>query len=226
MSKRLRTAQDLQQYYRSLLDAYGPQHWWPAETGFEVVIGAILTQNTAWTNVEWAIANLKRKRLITPEALHRVSTKRLAVAIRPSGTFHVKAGRLKAFVRFVMERYQGELNHMFKEPVEVLRPRLLSVKGIGPETADSILLYAGDNPIFVIDAYTRRVLGRHRMISHRWSYDRLQRFFMGHLRPQVKVYNEYHALIVRVGKEHCKRIPQCSGCPLQGFLNGKRPKIW
>lgn len=226
MKKNPRTVQEFRRYYRRLFEAYGPQYWWPAATRFEVAVEAILTQNTAWTNVERTVANLKRERLITPEALHRVSIRRLAGVIRPSGTFNIKAGRLKVFVRFLMEHYQGDLKRMLKEPVENLRPKLLSVKGIGPETADSILLYAGDIPIFVIDAYARRVLGRHRLISHRWSYDRLQRFLMGHLRPQVKVYNEYHALIVRVGKEHCKHIPKCAGCPLQCFLNGKRPKIW
>ncbi len=226
MKKDPQTARDLHRYYRRLLDAYGPQHWWPAKTRFEVAIGAILTQNTAWTNVELAIANLKRERLMTPQALHRVSTPRLADVIRPSGTFNIKAERLKSFVRFLVERYLGDLKRMFKEPVEVLRPKLLSVKGIGPETADSILLYAGDNPIFVIDAYTRRVLGRHRLIPHRATYDRLQRFFMDHLLPKTEIYNEYHALLVKVGKEHCKRKPVCAGCPLEVYLNGKQPKIW
>ena len=226
MKKNPKTARELSRYYRRLLEDYGPQHWWPAETRFEVVIGAILTQNTAWTNVERAIANLKRERLMTPEALHRVSTRRLAGVIRPSGAFNIKAGRLKAFVRFLMEHYQGDWDRMLQEPVEVLRPRLLSVKGIGPETADSILLYAEGVAIFVIDAYTRRVLDRHRLVSHRASYDQLQRFFMDHLSAKANVYNEYHALLVKVGKEHCKRRPICAGCPLEVFLNGKRPKIW
>ncbi len=226
MKKSPQTARDLRRYYRRLLGAYGPQHWWPAKTRFEVIVGAILTQNTAWTHVERAIANLKRERLMTPESLHRVSDQRLAGVIRPSGAFNIKAGRLKAFVRFLMERYQGDLKRMFKEPVEVLRPKLLSVKGIGPETADSILLYAGEIPIFVIDAYTRRVLSRHRLIPRRVSYDRLQRFFMDPLQPQTEVYNEYHALLVKVGKEYCKRRPVCAGCPLEVFLNGKQPKIW
>lgn len=226
VKKNLQTSRKLDRYYRRLLDAYGPQHWWPAETRFEVVIGAILTQNTAWTNAERAIANLKQALKLTPEALHRISIRRLASLIRPSGYFNIKAGRLKAFVRFLMEDYQGDLKRMTREPVEVLRPKLLSVKGIGPETADSILLYAGDYPIFVIDAYARRVLGRHRLVSHRASYDQLQRFFMDHLSSKANVYNEYHALLVKVGKEHCKRRPICAGCPLEVFLNGKRPKIW
>ena len=226
MKKNLQTARELDRYYRRLLQAYGPQHWWPAETRFEVIVGAILTQNTAWTNVERAIANLKRARLLTPEALHRVSIRRLASLVRPSGYFNIKTGRLKSFVRFLMEEYQGDLNRMIKEPVEVLRSKLLSVKGIGPETADSILLYAGDYPIFVIDAYTRRVLSRHRLTSHRASYDQLQRFFMDRLKPHAGLYNEYHALLVRAGKEHCKPKPICTGCPLEVFLNGKKPKIW
>jgi len=226
VKKNPQTALILKHYYRQLFKVYGPQHWWPSETRFEVVIGAILTQNTAWTNVERAIKNLKREHLLTPEALRRVSVSRLAGVIRSSGTFNIKAGRLKAFVRFLMGRYQGDLKGMFKEPVETLRPKLLSIKGIGPETADSILLYAGDNPIFVIDAYTRRVMSRHRVISHGASYDQLQRLFMSHLRPRTAIFNEYHALLVQVGKEHCKPVPECTGCPLEEFLNGKRPKIW
>jgi len=133
---------------------------------------------------------------------------------------------LKAFVRFVMDHYEGELKRMFKEPVEDLRPRLLSIKGIGPETADSILLYAGGMPIFVVDAYTKRVLGRHRLITSKTSYNEMQQLFMDHPRSGVEVYNEFHALLVRVGKEHCKTKPVCGGCPLEIFLKGKRPKIW
>ncbi|MBI3609796.1 MAG: endonuclease III domain-containing protein [Nitrospirae bacterium] len=212
-------------YYRRLLDAYGPQHWWPAKTPFEVMVGAVLTQNTNWANVERAIANLKRARLLTPKAIHRVSTKRLAEMIRPSGYFNVKAERLKRFVRFFMDHYLGDPERMVREPTGVLRFRLLSVKGIGPETADSILLYAAGKPAFVIDAYTRRVMGRHRVASPTLSYDLMQRFFMDGLPPRVDLYNEYHALLVKVGKEHCRREPICSGCPLEIFLHGKRPKM-
>lgn len=225
MKKHGRPKSDLQRYYHRLLDAYGPQHWWPAPTAFEVIVGAILTQNTAWRNVEKAIANLKRARLMTPEALREISSKRLATVIRPCGYFNIKAGRLKEFVRFLFEAYGGDLKRMFGESVEVLRPKLLSVKGIGPETADSILLYAGGAPVFVIDAYTRRVVSRHRLVPKGASYDHLQHFFMDRIPPQADVYNEYHALLVKVGKEHCRRTPLCTGCPLVVFLNGKRPRV-
>jgi endonuclease-3 related protein len=226
MKEKPRIAQQLERYYRRLLKAYGPQHWWPADSRFEITIGAILTQNTAWRNVERAVANLKREGLMTPRALDRVPLSRLAEMIRPSGYFRVKAGRVKAFVRFLIQQYEGDIKQMMFEPVDHLRSKLLSVKGIGPETADSILLYAVDVPIFVIDAYTRRVLSRHRLISSKVSYDQLQRFFMGHLQLRADIFNEYHALLVKVGKEHCKPTPACQGCPLRVYLNGKQPKIW
>jgi endonuclease-3 related protein len=226
MKEKPRTAHQLERYYRRLLKAYGPQHWWPADSRFEIMIGAILTQNTAWRNVERAVANLKQEGLMTPGALDRVTWSRLAKMIRPSGYFRVKAGRVKAFVRFLIQQYEGDLKLMMSEPIGILRSKLLSVKGIGPETADSILLYAGDVPVFVIDAYTRRVLSRHRLMSSKVSYDQLQRFFMDHLQPRADLYNEYHALLVKVGKEHCKPTPACQGCPLKVYLNGKQPKIW
>jgi endonuclease III related protein len=224
MTRNPKKALQLRRYYRRLLNAYGPQDWWPAESRFEVIIGAILTQNTAWKNVERAIVNLKREDLASPEALRHVSVRRLAAVIRPSGYFNIKADRLKSFVRFLMDQYGGDLNRMFEEPTDVLRRRLLEVKGIGPETADSILLYAGGHPVFVIDAYTRRVLSRHRLVSPRTTYDGLQGFMMSHLYPDGKVFNEYHALLVKVGKEHCRSIPSCSDCPLGVFLNGRRPR--
>jgi endonuclease-3 related protein len=225
MKHKKRSTPQLERYYRRLLNAYGPQHWWPGDSRFEIMIGAILTQNTAWRNVERALANLKRDGLMTPNALHRVSRRRLAEMIRPSGYFRIKAGRVKAFVRFLIQQYDGELKRMMSEGAGILRSKLLSVKGIGPETADSILLYALDVPIFVIDAYTRRVLSRHRLTPSRVSYDRLQHFFMDQLQPQVDKYNEYHALLVKVGKEHCKPRPVCQECPLKVYLNGKQPKI-
>jgi len=225
MKPKKQTPPQLERYYRRLLNAYGPQHWWPADSRFEIMIGAILTQNTAWRNVERAVANLKREGLLTPQALHRVSLRRLAEMIRPSGTFRVKAGRVKAFVRFLVRQYGGDLKRMRSERAAILRSKLLSVKGIGPETADSILLYALDQPIFVIDAYTRRVLSRHRLTPPKASYDRLQQFFMDRLQPKVGIYNEYHALLVKVGKEHCKPRPVCQKCPLKVYLNGKQPKM-
>jgi len=145
--------------------------------------------------------------------------------IRPSGYFNIKAGRLKSFVRFLMNQYGGDLNRMFGEPTDVLRRRLLEVKGIGPETADSILLYAGGHPVFVVDAYTRRVLVRHRLISPRATYDGLQTYITGDLYPDVNLFKEFHALLVKVGKEHCGRNATCSGCPLEDFLYGRRPKV-
>jgi endonuclease-3 related protein len=226
MKEKPRKTQKLERYYRRLLKAYGPQHWWPADSRFEIMIGAILTQNTAWNNVERAVANLKREGLMTSGALDRVSLSRLAKMIRPSGYFRVKAGRIKAFVRFLIQQYGGDLKRMMSEPASILRSKLLSVKGIGPETADSILLYAMEVPVFVIDTYTRRVLSRHRMTPSKVSYDSLQRYFMDRLQPRPDLYNEFHALLVKVGKEHCKPTPACQGCPLKVYLNGKQPKIW
>ncbi len=215
----------LHRYFDRMLSVYGPQHWWPARGRFEVMVGAILTQNAAWRNVEKAIARLKRSGLMNPTALDRVSVRRLSRVIRPSGYFNVKARRLKAFVRFLMKAYDGKPDRMFREPVLTLRSRLLSVHGIGPETADSILLYAGRFPVFVIDTYTRRVLTRHRLVPRTRDYDQLQRYFMKRLRPSTPLFNEFHALLVLVGKEHCRRMPICTGCPLESFLGGRRPKI-
>jgi len=205
--------------YRQLLRTYGPQHWWPGQTAFEVIVGAILTQNTAWKNVEKAIANLKRSRLLTPAAMHNVSEKRLAALIRPSGYFNIKAGRLKSFTRFLYNEYRGSLQGMFKGSHDTLREKLICVKGIGPETADSILLYAGGYPTFVADAYTRRVFSRHGFVPEEISYDALKRYFMDRLSPDAVLFNEYHALIVKVGKERCRKAPLCVGCPLETFLN-------
>jgi len=213
----------LRSYYERLLKAYGRQHWWPAETDYEMIVGAILTQNTSWKNVEKAIVNLKKAGLMTPAAMKNVPIKRLARAIRPSGYFNRKAVRIKAFTRFLFERYQGDLKRMLHEPAGRLRPALLSVKGIGPETADSILLYAGKKPTFVVDLYTRRVLYRHRLVPWTASYDRVQRFFTDRLKSGAPLYNEYHALLVQVGKRHCRSTPHCAGCPLEPFLNRPVP---
>lgn len=160
-------AVDLRAYYHTLFSAFGPQHWWPSSKSggpFEIIVGAILTQSTAWTNVEKAIANLRRARLLTPRAIQRVPFSRLARLIRPSGYFRQKANKLKVFVRFLRDEYGGSLARMFRTPTAALREKLLAVHGIGPETADSILLYAGRHPVFVVDAYTRRILLRHAFI--------------------------------------------------------------
>jgi len=201
--------------YERLFEAFGPRHWWPGETPFEIIIGAILTQNTAWTNVEKAINNLKKKDLLTPERLNRLSQNELAELIRPAGYYQVKANRLKEFIVFLFSHYGGDLNQMFRQDMWKLRTELLEVKGIGLETADSILLYAGQKPIFVVDAYTRRILIRHNLIDEKASYTQIQDLFMNNLPEDIQLYNEYHALIVQLGKEICKSKPDCNICPLK-----------
>ncbi len=213
----------LKTIYRALYSAYGPQHWWPGDTPFEVMVGAVLTQNTAWANVEKAIANLKRDRLLTVSRLNDTPGRRLASLIRPSGYFNIKARRLKSLTAFVVGRYRGSLKRMFSDDPRGLREGLLGVNGIGPETADSILLYAANRPYFVVDAYTKRVFSRHGFISEKAVYHEVQRLFMENLHADPRLYNEYHALIVRVGKERCKKSrPFCNGCPLEEFLPRSR----
>jgi endonuclease-3 related protein len=202
--------------FYKLLKAFGPRQWWPGDTPFEVMVGAILTQNTSWKNVEKAIQKLKTRRVLTPKGIHRLKTSDLASLIRSSGFYRIKADRLMSFVDFLFEEFEGKIERMKKEPPEGLRKRLLEVKGIGQETADSILLYALQKPMFVVDAYTRRVLSRHGMISDRASYEEVQKLFMRHLPPDEKLFNEYHALLVHVAKSACKKIPQCDICPLEG----------
>lgn len=206
-------------YYQTLFDHLGPQNWWPARTPFEVIVGAILTQNTSWTNVERAIANLRRERLLAPLALERVSTARLAALIRSSGYFRQKAKRLKAFVRFLRAEYSGSLTRMFRTPTLALREKLLAVHGIGPETADSILLYAGHKDVFVVDAYTKRIFSRHGFVPEDVPYEELRSLIESALPRDVSRYNEFHALLVQVGKNWCRpREPRCAGCPLHSFL--------
>ena len=214
----------MRRYYDALLAAYGPQHWWPGRTRFEVIVGAILVQNTSWTNVAAAIENLRREKLLTPLAIERVSTPRLARLIRSSGYFRQKAKKLKAFVRFLRRGYQGSLAKLFRGPTEVLRQQLLSVHGIGPETADSILLYSGNHPVFVVDAYTRRVLERHGLAHSKLDYEQVRQLFQSNLAPDAALYNEFHALIVHTGKHFCRpREPRCGECPLGEFLPVKGP---
>ena len=178
------------------------------------MVGAILTQNTAWTNVEKAIQALRENRLLTPAALSSIPEDELARIIRPSGYYHLKAGRLKAFVRFMMMEYSGNVETMKVEDLSRLRDKLLGVKGIGPETADSILLYACQKPVFISDAYTRRILLRHGMIENDSDYHSIQALFMDHLQPDVALFNRYHALIVNTGKTFCRRTAECAACPL------------
>lgn len=201
--------------YNRLLSFFGKQGWWPAETPFEVMVGAILTQNTAWRNVEHAIDNLKKDGVLTPEGLHRITEKRLAKLIHPAGYYNVKAKRLKELISFLAREYGGDLPRMFRVPLVPLREKILMVKGVGPETADSILLYAGEKPIFVIDTYTKRVLSRHGMIADGASYEAIQELFMRSLPEDVALYKEYHALLVRLAKTFCKTKPLCTGCPLE-----------
>jgi endonuclease-3 related protein len=201
--------------YHALYKSFGPQGWWPADTELECILGAILTQNTAWKNVERALGNLKKEGLISIEKLALIPTNVLAELIRPSGYFNQKAIRIKNFIRFLMENYDGDLQKMLEEDTEALREKLLVIKGIGPETADSILLYAAKKPIFVVDAYTHRILSRHGLIPEDSTYGEIQEVFMDSLPKDTQLFNEYHALFVRLGKEWCKKSPICKGCPLE-----------
>lgn len=209
----------LRSYFEAMSKQLGPMNWWPAKSAFEVVVGAILTQNTAWTNVNLALANLRRERLLTVRAISRVGEARLAELIRTSGYYRQKAKKLKAFVAFVEREYGGSLRRMSAAPTAELREQLLAVHGIGPETADSILLYAAGHPVFAVDAYTKRLLARHSVMPEEAKYDEVQALFMRHLPREAKLYNEYHALIVNVAKKWCRaREARCSECPLGEFL--------
>jgi len=203
--------------YRRLYKAYGPRHWWPGETSFEVMVGAILTQNTSWRNVEKAIQKLKGKGILNPEGIHRLKKRELAPLIRSSGYYRIKADRLKAFINFLFEEYDGDLKRMKRERLDELREKLLAIRGIGPETADSILLYGLKKSIFVVDAYTKRILSRHGIISEKASYEEVQKLFTDHLPLDEKLFNEYHALFVHLGKMVCRKMPKCDICPLKGI---------
>ena len=215
-------ARELREIYDRLFAAYGPQHWWPARTKTEIVVGAILTQNTAWGNVERAIANLRAAKTLNWRSLRDVSQARLEELIRPAGTFRVKARRLKAFVDCLWKEHGGSLASMVGGPLEAARARLLAVPGIGPETADAILLYAGKRPTFVVDAYTVRVLRRHFIIDEKAAYETVRRIFLDALPPDVPTLNEYHALLVELGKRHCRKAARCDGCPLAGLPHDER----
>ncbi|HNR33019.1 MAG TPA: endonuclease III domain-containing protein [Candidatus Hydrogenedentes bacterium] len=215
----------LEDIYRRLLRHFGPTHWWPGDTPFEIAIGAILTQNTAWSNVERAIANLKRERLLRPRAMLACPRDRLEAAIRPSGYFRQKAERLRIFCDYLTTRYGGSMRRMARRPVEVLREELLAIKGIGPETADDILLYACEKPVFVVDAYTRRILSRHGLVSPKTGYEELRAVFETNLPPEVALFKEYHGLIVYVGKDFCRKTPRCEGCPLAPILPQGGPPL-
>jgi endonuclease-3 related protein len=207
----------LRELYQKLWEAFGPQGWWPGDTPFEVALGAILTQNTNWGNVARAISRLKERDLLDPEALQELPEGELAQLIRPAGYYNIKARRIRHFLEFLGNHYGNSLEAMAAEDLETLRPELLQVKGIGPETADSILLYALDKPTFVVDAYTFRILSRHHLGPEACSYEELRRFFLDRLAPEVALYQEYHALLVRLGKEYCQPRPNCPPCPLFGW---------
>jgi endonuclease-3 related protein len=201
--------------YHLMLNHFGPQHWWPAKDELEMMVGAILTQNTSWNNVEKAIKNLKKRAILNIEALQAISVPELAEEIRPAGYFNIKAARLKNLINFIVERYDGDVSMLLMEKTDILREGLLSIRGVGLETADSIILYAVGRPIFVIDSYTHRILNRHGLADDQTSYHELQELFMDSLAEDVGLFNEFHALIVRTGKEYCRRKPLCKICPLE-----------
>ncbi|MFC1807609.1 endonuclease III domain-containing protein [Candidatus Omnitrophota bacterium] len=208
------TAIFLSRIYSLLYKLYGPRHWWPAKTAFEVCVGAILTQNTSWSNVEKAIKNLKKANCLRPDSLSRISLSQLAKLIRPCGYYNLKAQRLKSFLRYLNLNYGGSLRAMKKKPINILRDELLGIKGIGPETADSILLYALKKPVFVIDAYTKRIMSCLKICQKDDGYDKIQSLFMSSLPVQERLFNEYHALIVEHAKNVCKSKPSCNKCIL------------
>lgn len=240
----MRPEPTLRAFYRALLRAWGPQNWWPAESRFEVILGAFLTQNTAWGNVEHALASLRRARCLSAAGIRRVSRARLERLLRPAGYFRQKARRVKAFVSWLDANYDGSLERMFARPTPELRAELLALDGVGPETADSILLYAGGHPVFVVDAYTRRILDRHRVLPATAPYDDIRRTFERALRcaseprrmgrtprhpvsrmsaakfsPAARRYNQMHALLVAVGHQYCRKSEaRCQHCPLAPFL--------
>ncbi len=213
------TGRVLKDYYKSMFRAFGPQGWWPGRTRFEVIVGAILTQNTAWTNVEKAIARLKKERLLTPERLNTVTERELAGLIRSAGYFNIKARRLKNFTAHLMGN--GGLDRFLKKDAGALRKELLGINGVGPETADSIMLYAAGKPEFVVDAYTKRIFSRHGLVDEKAGYEEVKALFTDSLDPDAQIFNEYHALIVRTGKDYCRtRAPLCGECPLKEYLPG------
>ncbi len=213
----------LDEYYNSLFTALGPQHWWPGKTQFEIVVGAILTQNTSWRNVEMAITNLRAAGLLSPAAIRKVSLRRLEALIRSSGYFRQKARTLKAFCDFLRAESRGSLRRIFATPTMVLREKLLEVFGIGPETADSILLYAGHHAVFVVDAYTKRILIRHGWITEKTKYDDVRWMFERQFPGDAQRFNEFHALIVKVGKNFCRpQVALCERCPLGRYIEEGR----
>ena len=213
-SRGARGGEELRAIYAALLEAYGAQHWWPGASPFEVIVGAILTQRVTWSNVERAIASLKEAGLMNPASLAQAPLGRVASLIRPCLYYNAKAEKLRAFLDLLFERHGGNLTRLLALPIDSLRHELLCVRGIGEETADAIILYAAGKPSFVVDAYTRRIVARLGLVEERVRYNELRGFLMRSLPADVALYNEYHALLVRHGKERCRPRPGCTGCPL------------
>ncbi len=222
------TQERLLKIFNRLLNAFGKRHWWPGETALEIIVGAVLTQNTTLKNVEKAISNLKDKGLLDLEALYHIDTQELSEIIKPAGYYNLKSNRLKNTINVFYEIYNACIENTKYISTEDLRKILLDVKGIGKETADSILLYALNRPVFVIDAYTKRFLKNHRpyliddnlkdlLETNKDSYDQIQKFFTENLPNDLYIYNEYHALIVCLGQNYCKKVPNCEKCPVQGY---------
>ncbi len=217
--------QTLLKVYHAMRSAHGHRHWWPGDTPFEIMVGAVLTQNTAWKNVEKAIAGLKREKLLSVSGIRRVPLAKLAKIIRSSGYFNQKAKKLKALVQHIDQEYEGSLRRMKKQPLVSSREKLLKIWGIGPETADSILLYGLGKTSFVVDAYTKRIFYRHGWMHHKSEYHQIQQVFMSRLPLSQRLFNDYHAQIVAVGNRYCKRSrPRCEQCPLFSFLSEGQKK--
>ena len=215
-------SQALLEIYHRLLSCYGPQHWWPAEEPFEIIVGAILTQSAAWGNVEKAIANLKSAKVLSPNGLGKLPLDKLATLVYPCGYYNAKALKLKSFAHWLEKYYDDDLNKLFSADIDYLRQQLLSIHGIGEETADSIILYAADKPTFVIDAYTRRIVKRIGLAPDSNNYSTFQTLFMHHLPDDAKLFNEYHALLVRLGKNICRSKPLCRQCCLNDICQYSR----
>ncbi len=214
--------QALLNIYRRLLAHYGSQHWWPAQEPLEAIVVAILTQSAAWGNVEKAIANLRAAKALSPRALQDLPISRLATLVHPCGYYNAKALKLRSFAYWLGNHYDDDLDRLFASNIDDLRQQLLSVQGIGQETADSIILYAANKPIFVIDAYTRRIINRIGLAPDKNSYVAYQTLFMSHLPPDAELFNEYHALLVCLGKKVCRPRPLCPQCCLNNLCHFSR----
>jgi endonuclease-3 related protein len=208
--------------YVALERRFGPQHWWPARTAYEVAVGAILTQHTAWTGAARAVAALRARRLLRPDRIAALTESELAEAIRAAGTYRIKARRLQAFTRWLLERFAGRFDGLRRAPLPALRREMLAIPGLGPETVDAILLYAAGRPLFVADAYARRVLARHGLLPHDAGYEEARGFVEAHLPSDPALLNELHALLVAAGKDHCRIVPACGSCPLHFDLTASR----